>query len=120
MVRTQNPIHLGRRIEPRPDLAVIRPRADFYRHGHPVAADVLLVIEVSDTTFTYDRDTKAPLYARAGIVEYWIVDVVGARLLVHRGPVDGMYQSVQVVSRAETVQPLSFPDLSIVVADILG
>jgi Uma2 family endonuclease len=119
-VRTQNPIRLGLRLEPEPDLSIVRPRADFYRRGHPTPSDVFLVVEVADSTLTYDRDTKGPRYARAGIIEYWIVDLANDRLLVHRGPADGAYQSVEILTREDAVCPLDFPELTIAVADILG
>jgi len=120
----QGPLQLrqiGRRQgNPQPDVLVLKRRNDFYRHANPTAADVLLLIEVADTTPRYDREVKGPLYARAGIVEYWIVDLTGARLLVHRGPVDGIYQSVEVLTRERTVAPLAFPELTIAVADTLA
>ena len=119
-VRTQNPIRLGLRLEPEPDLSVVRPRADFYRRSHPAPADVFLVVEVADSTLTYDRDTKGPRYTQAGIIEYWIVDLANDRLVVHRGPVDGVYQDVRILTREDTVQPLAFPELTIAVTDILG
>jgi Uma2 family endonuclease len=119
-VRTQHPIRLALRLEPEPDLSVVQPRADFYRRSHPTPADVLLIVEVADSTLTYDLETKGPRYAQAGIVEYWIVDLTGDRLLVHRDPRDGAYQSVQALTREDSVRPLAFPDLAIAVADILG
>ena len=119
-VRTQNPIRLGLRLEPEPDLSVVRPRADFSRRSHPAPGDVFLIVEVADSTLTYDRDTKGPRYAQAGIIEYWIVDLTNNRLLVHRGPIDGVYQDIQILTREDTVQPLAFPELAIAVADILG
>ena len=104
--------------QPEPDLAWLA-RKD-YSKGHPAPADVLLLIEVSDTTLAYDRDVKAPLYARAGIRECWIVDIAGARLLVYRDPRDGVYQSAESLTDDATVAPLAFPELTIAVADILG
>ena len=119
-ISTQGPLQLDRHWNPQPDVLVLKRRDDFYRNANPTAADVLLLIEVSDATLAYDRDTKGPRYAQAGIVEYWIVDLSGDRLLVHRDPRDGVYQSVQILTREDTVQPLTFPELTIAVADILG
>jgi Uma2 family endonuclease len=68
-VWVQNPIRLGERSEPQPDLALLRPRGDFYASGHPGPQDVLLVVEVAETSADADREVKVPLYARAGVLE---------------------------------------------------
>jgi len=120
LVRSQNPLSLGLRTEPEPDLAVVARSTDFYRRRHPAAHDVLLVIEVSDTTLVYDRDVKGPLYARAGIPEYWIVNLVDAQVIVHREPKDGLYATVTTHAAGDALQPLAFPDVTVAVADILG
>ena len=83
-VRVQSPIALDGRSEPQPDVTVLRPREDYYAPQHPGPADILLVIEVVDTSGEYDRGTKLPLYARAGIREVWIVDVVHYTIEVYR------------------------------------
>jgi len=119
-ISIQGPLHLGLHENPQPDVLILHHRADRYRHANPTAADVLLLIEVADSTLPYDRNTKVPMYARAGIVEYWIVDLTSSRLLVYRGPVDGVYQSVETLTREDTVTPLAFAELVIAVADILG
>lgn len=85
MILCHGSIVLGEYSQPQPDLAVLRPRADFYRAGHATATDTLLVIEVSDTTWRYDRDTKVPFYARHGIPEVWIVDLPRSMLHFFRG-----------------------------------
>src|SRR5205823_2049672 len=85
-VGAQNPILLGNLSEPQPDLAILRPKPDFYESGHPTAADILLVIEVSDTTLAFDRDVKVPLYARQGIPEVWLESVRQAAIVVYRDP----------------------------------
>ena len=74
------------RSEPQPDLALVRRTTDAYRSGHPVAKDVLLLIEVSDSTLRYDLDVKARLYATHGIPEYWVIDLVSRRVVRHRAP----------------------------------
>jgi Uma2 family endonuclease len=76
----QNPIVLGEHSEPEPDLAVLRPRADFYTESHPQAADALLLIEVADSSIAYDLQVKVPLYARHGIPEVWVVDIPDRRV----------------------------------------
>lgn len=75
LTRVQNPIHLDEHTEPQPDLALLRPRADFYTTGHPTPEDILLVVEIAETSADVDRDVKMPLYARSGIPEAWLVDL---------------------------------------------
>ena len=105
---------------PRPDVMLLRPREDYYSTSHPTAADTLLLIEVADSSLSYDRNTKMPVYAQAGIQEYWIVNLVAMQLLVHRRPVDGKYLDVQVLGQSDTIQPIAFPDVTIDVAEILA
>ena len=85
-VRAQVPVRLSLRSEPQPDLAVVKAKPAGYRRAHPTADDVLLLIEVSDTTLRYDLDVKARLYATHGIPEYWVVDLVANRVWCHRLP----------------------------------
>jgi Uma2 family endonuclease len=92
IVQIQSVVRLDRSSEPQPDVALLVPRTDFYRSAHPSPADVLLLIEVSDSTLRYDRDVKAPLYARHGIPEFWIVDLQNMSLRTYRSPVDGKYR----------------------------
>src|ERR671938_544657 len=75
IVSVQNPIRLDAYSEPEPDVALLRPRADYYESGHPTPADALLIVEVADTSADYDRIIKLPLYAKAGIPEAWLVDL---------------------------------------------
>lgn len=92
-VRIQNPVRLSQRLEPEPDVALLRPRADRYRDSHPGAADILLLIEVADTSLAYDKRTKLRLYAREGVPETWIVDLGGSRVEAHRRPETGATRS---------------------------
>jgi Uma2 family endonuclease len=94
MVRVQNPIRLDEHSEPKPDVALLRPRADFYKSAHPRPADVLLIIEVADTSLRYDREIKMPLYARYGIPELWVVDIIGRSLTRYRDPREGTYARI--------------------------
>ena len=87
VVWCQNPLRLDDISEPEPDIAILRPRADFYMTAHPGAADVLLVIEVADTSLAYDLGTKVPLYARHGIPEVWVIDAATRHSRVFRRPV---------------------------------
>jgi len=118
-IGVRGPLILRPYSVPQPDVLVLRRRNDFYASANPTAEDVLLLIEVSGSTLAYDRDTKGPMYAQAGIPEYWIVNLVDLTLLVHREPVDGVYRSVTVLVQGDTVQPLAFPDVSIAVAEIV-
>ena len=120
IVRTQSSIVLGDGQEPEPDIAILRFRADFYTESDETPADVLLIIEVADTSEGYDRRTKAPLYARYGIPELWIADVNRDRLTVYRDPTPDGYASTQVLSRGESVSPLAFPSLSVPIKAIFG
>ena len=81
IVAVQDPVVLRPRSEPQPDIALLRPRPDFYAHSHPEAADVLLLIEVADSTLHYDLHVKVPLYARQGIPEVWVVDIAHRKVL---------------------------------------
>jgi Uma2 family endonuclease len=85
-VRVQLPVRFMPRSEPQPDFALVRHTADAYRHEHPKPQDVLLLIEVSDSTLRYDLDTKARLYATHRIPEYWVVDLIHRRIVRHRAP----------------------------------
>ncbi len=92
IVSVQDPIRLSDNSEPEPDLALLKPRDDFYAGEHPAPEDVLLVIEVSETSVEYDSEVKLPLYARAGIPEAWLVNLPEQRIEVHSSPVDGEYR----------------------------
>ena len=119
VIDVQNPVVLGARDQPQPDVTVLRPRADGYRQ-HPRAADVVLIIEVADTSLAYDRDVKIPLYARAGIAEVWLVDLDGARIEVYRTPSGDGYRDTRVLARGGALSPAAFPGVSVPVAEVLG
>lgn len=119
IVDVQNPVLLDDYDLPQPDLAVLRHRRDTYP-SHPRATDVLLVMEVADTTLAYDRDIKIPLYAEAGIPEAWLVVLPEDRIEVSREPAGGVYTSVRSVSRGETITPIQFPPVTLTVDEILG
>lgn len=114
------PVRVSDFDEPEPDLSVLRPRADYYRRGHPTPKDVLLLIEVSDTTVGYDRHTKGPRYAAAGIVEMWLVNLAVGQIEIYRDPAPDGYHTTITALRGDTVSPLAFPDLALSVDDILG
>lgn len=120
IVRVQGSFRLSPHSEPQPDLLVLRFRPDFYRSAPAGPEDVLLLVEVADSSLGYDRDFKLPLYARAGIPEVWIVNRGDARIEVYREPEGGRYRSVALVERGSTLAPLAFPDLTIPAEEILG
>lgn len=120
VVSVQNPVRLDDRTEPEPDLAVLKPRADDYRSATPGPGDVLLLVEVADTSVGYDRAIKAPLYAAHGIPELWIVDLTAREVEVHRTPGGGRYASVARVGPGGTLHPESLPGVSIPAAAVLG
>jgi Uma2 family endonuclease len=106
--------------QPQPDVALIRPRDDYYAGAHPRPQDMLLVVEVADSSLRYDRWTKLPLYARAGVAEAWLVDLRSQEIEVATGPSEEGYRRSIRVDRDGTVAPTAFPDLTIAVARILG
>lgn len=120
IVSVQDPIRLSVHSEPQPDIALLRRRADFYASAHPGPQDVLLVIEVADSSVGYDRDTKIPLYAAAGIPEVWLIDLKPARITVYREPRDGGYQEIVQHRRGAVLTPLALPDLTLQWAEIFG
>lgn len=121
IVRVQNPVQLPKeRSELQPDVTLLRPRNDFYASGHPGADDVLLLIEVADSTLLLDRRVKIPLYARAGIREAWLVDLTKDRIEVYRDPAGGRYRDVRTLGRGEAAVPQALTDLTIAVFDVVG
>lgn len=119
-VSVQDPIWLSELSEPQPDIALLKRREDFYASAHPAAPDVLLVVEVADSSPDYDRRVKGPLYAAAGIAEYWILDLTNRALEVYREPSAGGYRDVRRLRRGERLSPAAFPDLDLAVDEILG
>jgi Uma2 family endonuclease len=98
LVRTQGPVRLSRYSEPEPDIALLERHVGRYLRSHPTAEDVLLIVEVSDTTLRFDREVKAGLYARHAIPEYWVVDLNDNLVHVLRDPNEGSYGTTLTVS----------------------
>ncbi|CAN5762455.1 hypothetical protein BH18ACT11_BH18ACT11_13740 [soil metagenome] len=119
-ISTQCPIQVGDHAEPEPDVALLKPREDFYSGMHPSPDDILLVIELSDTTLLYDREVKLPLYARAGIPEAWIVNLPAETVEVHSRPATGEYRETLRAKRGEFVESKMLPSLRLAIDDILG
>lgn len=120
LVGAQDPIRLNDFSEPQPDISLLRWRDDFYRRAHPTPADVLLVIEVADSTVETDRSFKLPLYAQAGVAEVWIVNLPGERLEVYAGPEGGAYRLTRAHGRGETARSETVDGLAVNVSEVLG
>jgi Uma2 family endonuclease len=120
IIAVQNPIILNNLSEPEPDIALLKPRADFYESGHPQPQDIFLLIEVADSSLEYDRDVKIPLYASSGISEVWLVDIYEQVIIVYRYPSENGYSDIQTLSRGEKLSIQAFPEVNLVVNDILG
>ena len=120
VVWAQSPIRLSPDSEPQPDVAVIRPPLTRYADTHPGPDDVLLVIEVADTTVDHDRARKIPLYARAGIPDTWLVNLPAEAIEVHRDPAQDRYRDVRMVRHGESLAPLAFPNVTLSVEQLLG
>ncbi len=119
IVSIHNPVVLHD-SEPEPDISLLRPRTDFYESAKPRAADLLLLIEVSDTTLERDRDVKRPLYAEANISEYWILNLIDDTLEVHRQPQpDGTYRDIQVLGRGKQIEIAALPGVVVAVDELL-
>ena len=118
IVSVQNPVRLNEHTEPQPDLTVIRTRD--YTESLPVSEDVLLLIEVSDTTLAYDRSIKLQLYARAGIEEVWIVNLPAEIIERYTEPSANDYQHTEHKHRGQTLQSAALPGLTPTVDEILG
>lgn len=120
IVRIQSSVRLNRYNEPEPDVVLLQPQADFYASRLPGPADILLVIEVAESSLDYDREVKAPLYAGSGVPEYWIVDLNSNQLVCYSDPAGGAYRTPRHHRRGESVTPVLLPESSIVVDDLIG
>ena len=118
IIDVQNPLRLGEHSEPQPDLVLLAPRPDFYP-SHPGPADVLLAVEVADTSAEYDRQVKLPVYARFGIREVWLIDLTADRIEIYRAPTPDGYQEVQHVSHPQPLSPQFFQDIHLNAGEIL-
>jgi Uma2 family endonuclease len=120
LLRAQDPLPLNERTEVEPDIAIVRFRADYYAGAHPSPVDTLLVIEVADSSLTYDRHVKMALYARSGIPEAWLVDLTQGQVSVHGRPSNDGYDRVVVHGRGEVLTSSALPRLSLSVDDLLS
>ncbi len=118
-IRTQDPIQLDDRSEPEPDLAIARGNVLDYLECHPRPADLLLVVEVADTTLPQDCGLKAQLYAQAGLADYWVLDVQNRQLRVFRDPSASGYEQQLILAESQRIAPLAFADLELAIAALL-
>ena len=110
IVRVQGSIGLSFLTEPEPDLVLLRPQADFYAKKLPTPADVLLIVEVAESSLAFDRDRKGPLYAEAGVAEFWLVDLTTDTIFCHRDPVGRRYATLEPHVRGGTIAPQLLPE----------
>lgn len=115
-----DPIQLDDYTEPQPDISVSRPRHDFYEQSHPGPADILLVIEVADSSLAYDRDEKIPRYARAPIPEAWLVDLAGETLAQYSAPREGEYREVRLLRSGDRLVSAAVQDLELGIDEIFA
>jgi Uma2 family endonuclease len=121
VVSPGGPVDLGGFSTPQPDVMLLRYRADFYAEGIPKAADVLLAVEISDSTLNFDQTDKQNLYSRYSVPEYWVVDVAAKRLIIYSEPTrsEGYARELRFTI-LDSVVPKAFPQLKLAVKDIFG
>ena len=119
IVRVQNPVEIDELSEPEPDVCLLKFRKDYYADQHPVPQDILLIIEVADSSLTLDREVKLPLYAKAGITEYWIVNLERNEIEAYRSPQEDIYTIREIIRRNK---PIDLPnlDLTLPVKELIG
>ncbi len=119
IVSVQNPVRLSDWSEPQPDIMLLKPRSDYYYDSHPKPSDVLVLIEVADSSIDYERKTKLPLYACSGIKESWIIDLNAQRLERYSQPGETGYGHCETLDKTGTISPDGLPDLVIDLSRIL-
>ncbi|HXS69785.1 MAG TPA: Uma2 family endonuclease [Candidatus Polarisedimenticolia bacterium] len=119
IISAQNPVGLDRRSEPQPDLMLLKPAPDDFVSHLPVPDDVLLLIEIADSSLEFDRHKKLPIYARAGIPEIWIVNLQELTVEVYREPHFTGYENKTILRAGDKAAPSAFPDVIIDVAELL-
>lgn len=120
IVWVQNPVQINDYSEPLPDVALLKRRDDFYAQANPQSADVLLIIEVADSSVDYDHNIKLPLYAQAGIAEMWLVNLPQESIEVYTQPLNDAYLETRLIKRGESLAAKSIPNLTIDADAILG
>jgi Uma2 family endonuclease len=119
LVAVQDPVRLDDHSEPEPDLMLVRRAPDFYTSRHPEPEDVLLLIEVSDTSLDIDQKEKLPAYGHAGVPEVWIVNLNNGTIEIHREPHFSGYGTIKVLSAGDKASPQAFPDVMVDVTELL-
>jgi Uma2 family endonuclease len=120
LVAVQDPLTLPDHSEPQPDVMLLRPRDDYYERGNPGPADVLLVIEVSDSSLRYDRETKLPLYANSDVPEVWLLDLPARRMEIYRDPGPEGYRQILLPDKSQTVAPTLLKTVAVKVEELWG
>ena len=120
IVRVQGAVRLDFFTEPEPDLVLLKPRSDFYASRHPGASDILLIVEVADSSIDYDLNLKGRLYAESGILEYWVANLNEDVVMCFSSPEHGVYQTVRQCRRGETIAPSLLPACQIPAHDLLA
>ncbi len=120
IISIQNPLDLGDFSQPQPDLMLLKPSADYYASQHPKADDVLLLIEVADSSLPFDQNQKLQLYALHGVSEYWLINLTKPCLEIYRKPGDGVYQEKMTLFSSDRISLLHRPDIEIQMSDILA
>ena len=119
-LRAQNPVRLDNHSEPLPDFAILKLRNDGYRTAHPGPGDTLLVIELASSSLAYDIGKKQRAYAKAGIPEYWVLDLTGRQLHVFRKPATIGYAQVRVLDEDDTIESTAVKSLRFTVREMVG
>ena len=119
IVSIRDPVHLETYSEPQPDLMLLKVTPDFYRLRYPLPADVFLLVEIAEASIEYDRQKKLPAYGRAGIREYWIVNLEEKAVEVYREPHLTGYRSRLILHSGDKAHPLAFPDALVDVAELM-
>ena len=120
MVSIQNPVCLGKYSEPQPDIAIIKRSEREYITRHPGVSDVYLIIEFAESSIDFDHDVKLPIYAKAGIHEVWIVDLVSECVEIYQEPTSAGYKQMNTKKTSDTFSPSSFSDITVTVNRVLG
>ena len=120
IVDIKSPLHMPPDSEPEPDVMLLTPPLDRYRHRKPEPADVIVLIEVADSSLRFDREVKLPLYARHGVPGFWLVNLTAGHFETWRRPADGAYQEYAIHRPGEPISPALLPALSLDPADFLG
>lgn len=118
IVSIQNPIQLNDYSEPQPDVVIMHPRDDYYAHAHPRPDDILVVIEIADSSIDYDRDEKMPRYAEAGISEAWLIDVANQQIEHYTQPRNGIYRQKVLLTTEDQIQSVQYPQIAFAIGTL--